>query len=211
MTEPEVHEPAAIDDRAVRVFAPSMLSILLLLAIGSGCGGGSRTPGEERVGDLSDRSYYDARDEARVSASGENVRFDQFEGRFIWAEYAAPWCASCAKQASAIKQVEDSIGRAVVFLTIVTSDMGGYGDPATRTTAQKWADQHGLEPQRVLAADLTATTIPRHILYSPEGQVLFIATGYLPADRIKEVIEERSSDWKAWSRSGRLASWMRVD
>ena len=188
-----------------------VLSLLLICAIGTGCAACTRTPGEERAGDLSDRSYYGARGKARVSASGDSVRFEQFEGSFIWAEYAAPWCAPCAMQASAIRQVEDSVGSAVVFLTILTSDLGGYGDPATRTTAQSWADQHGLQPQRVLAADLTATTIPRHILYSPEGQMLFITTGYLPADRIQGIIEERTADWEAWTRSGRLASWMRVD
>jgi hypothetical protein len=188
-----------------------MLGILLILSVALGCGGGTRTPGEERVGDLSDRSYFKARGKVRLSASGKRVRMEQFEGRFLWAEYAAPWCAPCAQQASAIKQAEGAMGSDVVFLTIMTSEMGGYGHPATQTTAQNWANQHGLDPQRVLAADLTAIQIPRHILYSPKGQMLFITTGYMSADRIRDVIEERTDDWSAWTKSGQLASWMRLD
>ncbi len=187
------------------------LGILLVLAIAPSCGGSTRTPGEERVGNLSDRSYFKARGKARVSASGNRIKLEQFEGRFLWAEYAAPWCAPCAKQAAAIKQAESAAGSEVVFLTIMTSEMGGYGHPATQTTAKNWASQHGLEPRRVLAADLTAIKIPRHILYSPEGHMLFIKTGFMPANEIEDVIEERSADWKAWTSSGQLASWMRHD
>lgn len=185
--------------------------LLLLLPIVSACGSGDRTPGEKRVGVLSDTSYFDARGKGRMSANGESVLFEQYEGKFIWAEYAAPWCGYCARQSPETKQVDDSTGSEVVFLTIMTSDMGGYGDPATRATAQAWASRYGLDPGRVLAADLTAIKVPRHILYSPEGQMLFLWTGYLPADRISDVLEERMAGWNAWSRSGRLASWMQGD
>ena len=196
----------------IRGAAPvKMFAVLVLVAIASGCGGGTRTPGEERVGDLSDRSYFKARGVARVSASGERVRLEQFEGRFVWAEYAAPWCAPCRQQASAIREAEASSGDDVVFLTIMTSEMGGYGHPATQTTAKNWASQNNLDPRSVVAADLTAITIPRHIFYSPQGQMLFITTGSMSAAEIREVLEERTADWNAWSRSGQLASWMRAD
>ncbi len=195
----------------LRTGALKLCLVLVLVAIASGCGGGTRTPGEERVGDLSDHSYFKARGKARISASGEQVRLEQFEGRFVWAEYSAPWCAPCRQQAAAIRDVETSSADDVVFLTIMTSEMGGYGHPATRTTAQNWASQHNLDPRRVVAADLTAITIPRHILYSPQGQMLYITTGFMSAAEIREVIEERAADWNAWSQSGQLASWMRAD
>ena len=201
-----------INESVLRGSGPiRMLGVLVLVTIASGCGGGTRTPGEERVGDLSDHSYFMARGKARISASGEQVRLEQFDGRFVWAEYSAPWCAPCKQQAAAIRDVESSSGDDVIFLTIMTSEMGGYGHPATRTTAQNWASQHNLNPRRVVAADLTAIEIPRHILYSPQGQMLYITTGFLSAAQIQDVIEERSADWNTWSRSGQLASWMRAD
>jgi len=97
-----------------------------------------------------------------------------------------------------------------VFLTVMTSETGGYGHPATRQTAQNWAGGHRLDPDLVVAAtDLTSLTIPRHIFYSPEGQMLFMKTGTMRAAEIRDVISKRSADWKAWQETGKLARWMR--
>ena len=65
--------------------------------------------------------------------------------------------------------------------------------------------------ERVIAADLTAMKIPRHVLYSPEGQVLFEQTGTMTALEIRGVIDERSSAWRDWSDYGARADWMRVE
>jgi hypothetical protein len=191
----------------------ALFGALILGAAALACGGDdARSAAQERVGDLSDRSYYELRGKPpRVSASGARVRMEQFEGRFVWAEYAAPWCSSCAGQAAVIRRLNASRGRETVFLTILTSDVGGYGHPATRKTARRWARKHRLDPKRVLAADLTGQVIPRHILFSPEGQMLFLRTGYMPADEIRAVIAQRSSDWKLWQQTGELAEWMRGD
>ena len=192
----------------VRSGVRAILGTLLVCAVVAGCGGGTRTPGEERVGDLSDKSYFKARGKARVNADGQRVRMEQYAGKFLWAEYAAPWCAPCGQQASVMRQIEGKLGRNVVVLTIMTSEMGGYGHPATQSTARNWASQHGLNPRRVLAADLTAITIPRHILFSPDGQMLFIKTGYMSADAIRDVLDERTADWKNWKGSGQMSAWM---
>jgi hypothetical protein len=95
------------------------------------------------------------------------VAYEQFAGQFIWADYAAPWCQPCEPQTQDVKAVDDSIGPEVVFFTVMTSDMEGYGDPATVETAARWASRFGLDPGRVLAADLTAMTIPKNLLFSP--------------------------------------------
>jgi hypothetical protein len=191
----------------------ALFAALTLCSAALACGGGdARSAAQERVGNLSDRSYFALRGKpARVSASGARVRMEQFEGRFVWAEYAAPWCSPCADQAAAIRRLDRSLGREVVFLTILTSDVGGYGHPATRKTARSWARKHRLAPKRVLAADLTGQVIPRHILFSPEGQMLFLETGYMPAEQIRAVIEQRGAEWRRWQRSGELAAWMRAD
>jgi len=171
------------------------IGLLLLLAAAAGCAG-DRTPGQERVGDLSDRSYFGARGNERVSASGRTMRMEQFEGHFVWVDYAAPWCSPCNSQAPTIRELEAAATDDVVFLTIMTSDMGGYGDPATRSTAESWATRHGLDPAHVLAADLTSVTVPRHILFSPEGQMLFLKTGTMSAGEIRDVIARSVADWR---------------
>ena len=97
----------------------------------------------------------------------------------------------------------------MVFLTIMTSDMGGYGDPATQVTAARWAARFRLEPSLVLAADLTAMTIPKHILFSPEGHVLLEKTGQMPSSEIRSTLSQYLSDWEDWKERAKLADWMR--
>jgi hypothetical protein len=183
----------------------ALLSILLAAAL-AGCGSGQdRSP----AGNMADRSYYGQRDTlTRPNARGEQVALQEFEGRFIWADYAAPWCRYCGPQAGFVRQAEDSFGRNVVFLTVVTSGMGGYGDPATSQTAADWASRHGRDPSRVLAADLTAMTIPKHILFSPEGHVLFEKTGQMQTAEIQTTLAGIMQDWRRYKESVKYADWM---
>ncbi len=189
----------------------SVLLLCISLAWSCGSSRGDKTPGHERVGLMSDRSYFNGRDKPpRISASGNQIATAQFEGKFLWADYAAPWCSPCGPQSRIIAQLDDSMDESIVFLTVMTSETGGYGHPATRQTAQRWAGTHRLDPDLLVAAtDLTSVTIPRHIFYSPEGQMLFIKTGTMSAAEIRDVITERSADWKAWKETGKLARWMR--
>jgi len=162
---------------------------------------------------MTDTSYYDMRGKiSRSNANGETVSLEDFAGQFIWSDYAAPWCGPCTPQTQAIKQVERSLdGDAVVFLTVMTSDMGGLGDPATQQTAARWASRFRLDPAHVLAADLTSMTIPKHILFSPEGHVLFEKTAPMKASEIDAVLDKHMDDWWAWKRFGDFADWMRID
>ena len=34
---------------------------------------------------------------------------DAFKGRFVWADYAAPWCDPCRNQAGIIKNLESAL------------------------------------------------------------------------------------------------------
>ena len=151
---------------------------------------------------MDDTSYYGQRGQTfRPNAEGEMVCLDQYEGRFVWADYAAPWCPACKHQAQDIRRLDGNCGEDVVFLTVMTSDMGGYGDPATRQTARSWSKSFGLDPSRVLAADLTAKTVPKHILFSPDGQVLFEKTGQLGAGEIRSTLTRYKQEWQAWKSS----------
>jgi len=180
------------------------VAITLIAAIVAGQAGCSpeSTPAPQVssvVGDMNNLSYYGQRGtKFRPNANGEMVCVDQFEGRFVWADYAAPWCGPCTHQSRDIKQLDGSCGEDVIFLTVLTSDMGGYGDPATRATAASWSRQFGIDPALVLAADLTSTTIPKHILFSPDGQVLFEQTGQMSADQIRATLAQCRQQWQAW-------------
>ncbi len=191
------------------------LSVGLMLFVGA-CGDSSDSAGggipeglEGYVGNLADASYLNLRGKpARKNARGEDVSMEQFEGRFVWAEYAAPWCGPCRQQAEIIKDIDGNLGEDIAFLTVMTSEMGGYGHPATQETARSWASAHGLDAGQVLAADLTAITIPRHLLFSPQGHTLFAREGAMSAAEIREVAERRMHEWRAWRQTGARADWM---
>ena len=145
-----------------------------------------------------------------MNANGEKISVTKFEGRFVWADYAAPWCQPCTNQAQAIKSLEKTMGDKVVFLTVITSASPEYQSIPTRETARSWAHSFGLDPNRVVAAtNLWGWKIPTHILYSPLGQSLYRSTGYLPEGKIREILTRYMEDWENWSENGKKVSWMR--
>src|SRR5438552_3980584 len=91
-----------------------------------GCGSQKTSaPAKEYVGNMNDFTYSgQVRPDGvttRTSASGKSVSIDQFKGRFIWVEYAAPWCETCLAEAQEIKGMNNLGGTNLVFLTIMTS------------------------------------------------------------------------------------------
>jgi thiol-disulfide isomerase/thioredoxin len=146
----------------------------------------------------------------RVNALGEMVSVVEFEGRFVWADYAAPWCKPCVAQAQVIKRLENAFGDKVVFLTVMTSASPEYESIPTQETARAWSQRCGLNPNRVVAAtDQWAKYIPTHILFSPEGQTLYRSTGYMTGDQIRGILSDYVKDWLNWSENAVIAHWMR--
>ncbi len=61
--------------------------LLLCISLAWSCGAARSddTPGQERVGLMSDHSYFKTRDKPpRISASGNQIAMAQFEGKFLW-------------------------------------------------------------------------------------------------------------------------------
>lgn len=183
------------------------LYVVMLSAGLAGCGGGEPTSPpatESLVGRMADTSYSRIRGLPRVNGYGDTVRMEDFAGQFIWAHYAAPWCGDSPRQTETLKRTDLE----AVLLTIMTSEMGGYGHPATTDTAATWADRFNLPPSRTIAADLTFMSLPKHVLYSPEGQTLLEHTGYLSAEAIRSTFERYRQDWVGWKETGERAAWM---
>jgi thiol-disulfide isomerase/thioredoxin len=183
------------------------------LLVAAGCGG-DKAPDNPYIGNMDDFSYSGQVTPDgvtyRVSASAKQVSVAQFDGRFVWTDYAAPWCQPCVTQAQAIKSLERTLGDRVVFLTVITSASEKYEDVPDQQTARAWAQRFGLDPDRVVAAtNLWAWKIPTHILYSPKGQTLYRSTGYLPAEEIQGLLNRYIIDWEKWDRTGEKADWMR--
>jgi len=90
----------------------------------------------------------------------------------------------------------------------MTAKSNAYNDHATVATAKAWASRFGLDPKRVLAAELWYKTIPEHRFYSPEGHTLFVHVGGLSAGQIREVISYYKTGYDHWTHTGEPANWM---
>jgi len=164
---------------------------------------------EDIVGNMNDDSYSTGRtQEPRPNALGEPVHMTDFEGEFVWAEYAATWCKACQQQTPVTKRVEAELGDEIVFLTIMTGKSNQYNDHATQATARQWARKYQLSPERVLAAELWYKTVPEHRFYSPQGHTLFVHVGFLNSEQIRQVIDYYRTGWQKWSETGEAAEWM---
>jgi thiol-disulfide isomerase/thioredoxin len=125
------------------------------------------------------------------------VGLSQFAGRFVWVDYAAPWCGPCLRQAPAIKRLEHAYGDKVVFLTVLTSD-DKPGAPSNRYTARRWANQYNLDPTRVVAGSEWQRVIPQHGVFSPLGQTLYWEVGLHSEGQIRSVLAQTMGDWDVW-------------
>lgn len=199
-----------------RQMCPAVILSTVLMVM-SGCGQkgpvkrswGPMKGLEKTVGNMNDISYSSGRTQKpRLNALGEPVRMTDFEGSFVWVEYAAPWCNVCTWQAPETQKVEKSMGDSMVFLTVMTGKSNRYNDHATVDTAKAWAGRFGLEPRRVVAAKLWFKTIPEHRLYSPRGHTLFVHVGALSESQIKEVISYYRMGYDNWSKTDAPAEWM---
>ena len=161
---------------------------LLLLA---GCGQGQKR-GDRYLGNLADTSYANRRAKTYPSATGDDLYFADFAGRFVWVDFAAPWCPPCAPQAQVIKQLEHNMP-GVVFVTLMTSDQEPMS-PATSATARSWASRFGLERANVAACAETRV-IPSHMLFSPKGQLLYWKEGGHTLDMIQSVLAAEVPKW----------------
>ncbi|MFK7956310.1 MAG: TlpA family protein disulfide reductase [Lysobacterales bacterium] len=130
--------------------------------------------------------FGQSRHASSPNALGESVSLADFSGQYIWVDYAAEWCAACVPQSGTIRSLDGRVTENVAFVTVMASEIGGYGHPATQETAARWARSLSLQPSRVLATDFSAMTLPQHALFSPSGEQLMRHTGQLSAQQIRQ-------------------------
>lgn len=156
---------------------------LIVVVVLAACDSGSSTSyGGWRV------QFGQQRHATAVNALGEPVALAHFPDQYVWVDYAAEWCSSCQPQSNTIRSLAKEAPERIVFVTVMTSEPEAYGHPATRETAARWAKRLSLDPNRVLAADLTSLQLPQHALFAPDGRELFRHIGKMSAAEIREVL-----------------------
>ncbi len=190
----------------------SCFLLLFVSVIVVGCTNDSKKK-NPYVGDMYDTSYAGqvtpSGTKYRINAAGEEIAIDRNAGKFIWTDFAAPWCPPCTPQAQVIKRLENVYPDTVVFMTVMTSKSAKYRDIPDQQTARAWASRFGLNPENVVSAtDLWGRVVPTHFLYSPEGHTLYEYKGGMSEAQIREVLARYIPEWQAWDRVGTRAEWM---
>lgn len=159
-----------------------------------------KKPSVAYIGDYNDYSYSGGRgNHYGPNALGQSVGLSQFEGSFVWVEYAAPWCSSSRPQAVSFRNLEKSgafPGDKVVFLTVMTGGQEVF-TPSTREIAAEWAGRFDLDPAKVVAEGQSSRTVPQHALFSPMGQTLYRREGQLSEDQMAAVLTRYIAEWNS--------------
>ncbi len=128
---------------------------------------------------------------AYINALGEEVALTDYQGDYLWVDYAAEWCSYCEPQTRTLKRLEAKYGDKLGFLTVVTGT-GKVMEPPSAETAMKWARRFDLDTNKVLAY-FSTNRLPYHILYSPSGAVLYQGSGLFNASKIKDILNTHTS------------------
>lgn len=174
-----------------------LLTLVFLLSI-AGCQA-AETPPDPYIGVMTDFTYSGRRGKPYGrNAEGRPVGLAQFEGKFVWVDYSAPWCGPCDGQARIMAGLERALsGSDVVILTVLTSGEKPH-TPTSPQLAKSWARRYGLDPKRVVAGDEWYRTIPQHSLFSPRGQTLYNETGLHSDAQIRSVLAEHQRKYETW-------------
>jgi len=130
--------------------------------------------------------YGGAGDLLRVRADGSSVRFSDFRGAPLLVVYGAEWSRDSAAQLAAVRAAAPP---KLVVIHVVTSTSQGYGHPATVETAAAWATLHRLPVADVIAADLSAKTLPAVALFDADGRLLAERTGLQDEAALRMLLE----------------------
>ena len=123
-----------------------------------------------------------------INIYGEPVEISDYFGNYLWVDYAAEWCSYCDPQTKTIKALEQKYAGRLEFLTVVTGTSDVMQSP-TGGTAKDWAEKYELDPEMVIARDLS-NTLPYNRLYSPTGEVLFEKSGLMRSNEVEAVISK---------------------
>jgi len=170
--------------------------VVLICCFLSSCGQNS----DGIVGNLNDFSYSNGRGKTYgPNALGRKVGLEQFKGKFIWVDYASPWCSSCPRQAKVMQKIKGYLENEVIFLTVISGDKKPT-TPATEETAAKWAKRFNLDPKYIVAEGASYRIVPQHAFFSPLGQTLYRKESFHTQDQIKSVISAKREEWGKWHK-----------
>jgi len=116
--------------------------------------------------------------------SGKDVKLSQLLARGpVILDFWATWCKPCIKGFPALQQLHDKYREQGLSVLAVSVD-----SPKSRSrvapfiASQKYTFEVLLDTEGKVAQKYSAVAIPRTVLISPEGQIVYTSVGYKPTN-----------------------------
>ncbi len=130
-----------------------------------------------------------ARDFVATTISGEPMSLAQLEGRPVWLQFGASWCAPCRVEAPDVQAAHKASAksRLAVVAVYLAEDS---------TTVKNFAELMKLtytqvpDPDTAIASAWGVRGIPVHYFIDAKGTIKATHVGILPPDRIKEYLTQ---------------------
>lgn len=110
-----------------------------------------------------------------IDATGSEVPFSKFAGKYVYVDLWASWCGPCCKEVPHLQALEKELGRDdVAFLSIsLDSNKDAW------LSRMRELNMHGnqvLDSDGRLAEKLNVSSIPHFLLYGPDGKLISYKT-----------------------------------
>lgn len=151
-----------------------MLPALMLLL--GGCGGAPAATDEMALFQL-------------PTLEGPSLGPPDFPDHAIVVDFWATWCAPCHVQAEILDQLQEEYrGRPVQFLAVNT----GESEQIVRdwVASKPFPYPVLLDPDERLSERLGILGLPTIMVVSRQGEVLYMAPGIVPANRLRQLLAE---------------------
>lgn len=170
--------------KATRGLACGLAFVLVLLA-GSSIGSDGNAP-----------------DFALPNLDGKDVKLSQLLTRGpVILDFWATWCKPCIKGFPALQQIHDKYKeRGLTVLAVSVDSPKSRSRIAPFIASQKYTFEVLLDTEGKVAQKYNAVAIPRTVVISPEGQIVYTSVGYKPTNEemldqaVKAVLPQTSGE-----------------
>ncbi|MFZ1947927.1 MAG: TlpA disulfide reductase family protein [bacterium] len=125
-----------------------------------------------------------APDFALPNLSGKDIKLADLLARGpVILDFWATWCKPCIKGFPALQAIHDKYkerGLTVLAVSVDSPKSRSRVEPFIKS--QKYTFQVVLDMEGKVAQKYNAVAVPRTVVISPEGQIIYTSTGYRPAN-----------------------------
>jgi peroxiredoxin len=125
-----------------------------------------------------------APDFALPNLDGKDVKLSQLLARGpVILDFWATWCKPCIKGFPALQQLHDKYKeQGLTVLAVSVDSPKSRSRVAPFITSQKYTFEVLLDTEGKVAQKYNAVAIPRTVVISPEGQIVYTSVGYKPTN-----------------------------